>query len=380
MSSKRVRTSPVTGEKSFQVILEVGKDENGKRLKKHKTFHNEKEADMFLHQMEIEMYNGTFVRPSPISVREVSQIWLESVKKNGLKYNTIRGYTVNVERHIIPNIGSIPIQKLMSTDIKRLIANMQKEGLSTTTVKYVMLNLRQILDYAVERHLLRTSPLTGVRIPKSRPFKIQTYTVDELKTLLQVSKGTPLEIILQIEVNTGLRIGELLALKWSDIDFEKNEISIKGTVVYQKGKGSVIGTPKSLSSTRTIPVSASLIDRLKLLKAEESKQLSKFNKKWCLDDMPVIHNKKWGLCTASKISSDFSKLLRENNLRHIRFHDLRKSHASVLALEYNVEPYAIRERLGHSRVSTTMNCYIGGTAKQQIDGLSKLELGLNIGE
>lgn len=372
MSSKRERVSSVTGKKSFQVILELGKDSTGKRKQEYRTFHEEKEADMFLHEKEIELYNGTYVGRNSISVKKVAQSWLGSIKENRLKYNTIRGYTVNVEKHIVSNIGNIPIQKLKSSDIKRLITNMQKEGLASATIKYAMLNLRQILDYAVEHHLLKNSPFVGIKIPANRKTKIQPYTVDELRTLLQVSKGTPLEFILQIEVGTGLRIGEILALKWSDVDFERSQISVNGTVVYKKGEGCVIDTPKSYSSFRTIPIHSSLMNTLKKLKSEESKRLATLSKKKCLDDITIIHNKKWGLRIPSKVSSDFSKLLEKNNLRHIRFHDLRKTHASILALNYGMSPYAIRDRLGHSRVSTTIDCYISGTAKQQIDGLSML--------
>ncbi|MGN1194486.1 MAG: tyrosine-type recombinase/integrase [Acutalibacteraceae bacterium] len=95
-----------------------------------------------------------------------------------------------------------------------------------------------------------------------------------------------------------------------------------------------------------------------------------------LQDKTIIHNNKWTLCIPSEVSVRFSKFLEENGLRHIRFHDLRHTHASLLANEYDTNVMAIRERLGHSRASTTMNCYISGTSKQQLDGVEKLNIDL----
>ena len=91
-----------------------------------------------------------------------------------------------------------------------------------------------------------------------------------------------------------------------------------------------------------------------------------------INDKTIIHNNKWTLCIPSEVSIRFSRFLKENSLRKIRFHDLRHTHASLLVNEYGMNVTAVRDRLGHSRASTTMNCYISGTSKQQLSGVEKL--------
>ena len=148
--------------------------------------------------------------------------------------------------------------------------------------------------------------------------------------------------------------------------------SKQATVVYTKGKGCKITSPKSLKSNRTIPVTSKLIDDLKRFKLTEGKRLKAFKKGSRIEDKTIIHNNKWTLCIPSEVSIRFSRFLKENGLRKIRFHDLRHTHASLLVNEYGMNVTAVRDRLGHSRASTTMNCYISGTSKQQLSGVEKL--------
>ena len=193
----------------------------------------------------------------------------------------------------------------------------------------------------------------------------KNWTAEE-KTAFAASKNTEFEYIVRIAAETGVRIGELLALKWSDVDFKNNMITIHGTVVYTKGKGCKITSPKSLKSNRTIPVTSKLIDDLKRFKLTEGKRLKAFKKGSRIEDKTIIHNNKWTLCIPSEVSIRFSRFLKENGLRKIRFHDLRHTHASLLVNEYGMNVTAVRDRLGHSRASITMNRYIRGTSKQQL--------------
>ena len=376
MSSIRKRLSQKTNKVTYQVVLEVGKDANGKRMHEYRTFSNKKDAELFLKESDIHLNHGSFVQTSKVTVKDVAEMWLTYIEGKNCKSNTLRGYKVNVNNHIIPSIGDIKIQKLTSYHINDMISEMQKEELSATTIRYVATNLQQILKFAVNRQILWKSPYIDIDLPPLIPYQCKPYSVEELRKLLQASKNTEFEYIVRIAAETGVRIGELLALKWSDVDFENNMITIHGTVVYTKGKGCIITSPKSLKSNRTIPVTSKLIDDLKRFKLSEGKCLKAFKKGSRIEDKTIIHNNKWTLCIPSEVSVRFSKFLEENGLRHIRFHDLRHTHASLLVNEYGMNVTAVRDRLGHSRASTTMNCYISGTAKQQLDGVEKLNIDL----
>ena len=152
----------------------------------------------------------------------------------------------------------------------------------------------------------------------------------------------------------------------------KKEIQVNKTLVYEKGRGCVFNTPKSNKSNRMIPITPELTNKLQAFKKAEKKRLKEFKKNSRIDNVTVIHNSKWKPCIPSDTSTKFTKFLKNNNLRHIRFHDLRHTHATLLLLDYNTKAVAVKDRLGHSRISTTINNYISGTSKQQMEGVSKL--------
>ena len=169
---------------------------------------------------------------SKVRVKDVVEMWLTYIEGKNRKSNTLRGYKVNVNNHIIPSIGDIKIQKLTSYQINDMISEMQKEELSATTIRYVATNLQQILKFAVNRQILWKSPYIDIDLPPLIPYQCKPYSVEELRKLLQASINTEFEYIVRIAAETGVRIGELLALKWSDVDFKNNTITIHGTVVY----------------------------------------------------------------------------------------------------------------------------------------------------
>ena len=163
---------------------------------------------------------------SKVRVKDVVEMWLTYIEGKNRKSNTLRGYKVNVNNHIIPSIGDIKIQKLTSYHINDMISEMQKEELSATTIRYVATNLQQILKFAVNRQILWKSPYIDIDLPPLIPYQCKPYSVEELRKLLQASINTEFEYIVRIAAETGVRIGELLALKWSDVDFKNNTITI----------------------------------------------------------------------------------------------------------------------------------------------------------
>ncbi len=377
MSSIRKRYNNKTKKYSYQAIIEIGKDNNGKRCREYRTFDNKKDAELYLKETDVQISQNSHVRNNKLTVSQVATYWIRYLENKDIKYNTLRGYKVNVNNHIIPSIGNIYIQKLTSYNINDMIDDLKKKGLGATSIRYVLRNLNGIIEFSIKRQWLKNSPMSEVDRPRPKPFKSQPYSKEELKRLIDVSKGTDFEYIIRIEAETGLRIGELLALTWSDIDFINNTISINKTIVYKVGKGCTSSSPKSEKSNRTIPVTEDLIIALEDFKKSEIKKLKDFKKGSIINSKTIIHDKNWEPKSPHSVSLAFSKFLENNNLRHIRFHDLRHTHASLLYLDYDTDIIAIRDRMGHSRASTTINSYVTGTYKQQLEGITKLNSSLN---
>ena len=354
--------------KSYQVVVELGKDVNtGKRKREFRSFSTLAEAKRYQAHCQGQLYANGYVANSDITVKTVAEEWFASAK-DGLKPTTARGYKVNIYNHILPHIGSVPIQALKSSTIKDMISSLGKE-LSATSIKYILRNLSQILKYAEQRSYIVKTPMKSVAIPKSSKPKFATYSVAELVKLLKAVKGTDLELPIHIESETGLRLGELLGLSWDNIDFDKKTITVNKTVSYVEGK-IYITSPKTTKSNREIVVSATLIEAIKSYKEKE--ESTKRPKRYENKNNLLFHKENGQPLTNSSFSSKFASTLKKNGLKHIRFHDLRHTHASLLYNKYGMNIKSVSDRLGHSKISTTMDYYVGGTDDIQKVGIEKL--------
>lgn len=359
--------------KSYQVVVDLGKDPTtGKRKREYRSFPSLAEAKRYQAHCQGQLYVNGYVAKNNITVQTVAYNWFASVKAS-LKPTSARGYWVNINNHIVPHIGSVPIQALKSSTIKNMISSLGKE-LSATSIKYVLRNLSQILKYAEQQSYIVKNPMKYVPIPKSGKPKFNTYTVKELAMLIDAVRNTDMELPILIESETGLRLGELLGLSWDNIDFDKKTITVNKTVSYVEGK-IYITSPKTTKSNREIVVSAALIEAIKNYKEKE--ESIKRPKGYENKNNLLFHKEDGQPLTNSYFSAKFASTLKKNRLKHIRFHDLRHTHASLLYNKYGMNIKSVSDRLGHSKVSTTMDYYVGGTDDIQKAGIEKLAKDLN---
>ncbi len=359
--------------KSYQVVVELGKDvTTGKRKREFRSFSTLAEAKRYQAHCQGQLYVNGYVAKSNITVKTVADEWFASIK-DSLKPTSARGYKVNINNHIVPHIGSVPVQSLKSTSIKAMIASLEKQ-LSATSIKYVLRNLFQILKYAEQQSYIIKNPMQCVPTLKRGKPKFSTYSVEEIVKLIESVKGSDMELPLRIEVETGLRLGELLGLSWDNINFEKKTITVNKTVSYVEGK-IYVTSPKTINSNREIVVSATLIEAIKSYKEKE--ESIKRPKGYKNKNNLLFHQENGQPLINSSFSAKFASTLKKNKLKHIRFHDLRHTHATLLYNKYGFSIKAISDRLGHSKVSTTMDYYVGGTDDIQKAGIEKLAKDLN---
>lgn len=235
------------------------------------------------------------------------------------------------------------------------------ERVKPTTVKHYHALIHGALNYAVDKNLIPSNPADRIIISKPEPFKGDYYLDSEVLNLFEVIKGHKIELVVLLTAFYGLRRSEVIGLKWSAFDFNHNCFSIRHTVTTCNVKGERVtikkDKAKNKSSLRTYPLIPFLKERLLEAKKqqEENRKLCgrAYNKEYlgyvCVD---VIGN----LIKPNYVSSTFGKLLAKNNLRHIRFHDLRHTCASLL-LANGVPMEQVKEWLGHSEISTTVDIY-----------------------
>ena len=287
--------------------------------------------------------------------------WLE-IAKSTIAVTTYASYAGMTKSIITPYFKErkITLGNLKATDIQLFYMEQLKRVKASSVIHYHAV-IHRALKYAVKIELIEVNPADKVERPKADKFIGSFYDSAEMEKLFEAAKGTRLEIPIFLGAFYGLRRSEVLGLKWSAIDFQNNTITIKHTVTSCNIDGKHVqiaqDTTKTKSSMRTLPLVPVFKEKLLTLK-EKQKEYRRvcgkcYNKDYleyiCVDEMGT-------LISPHYLTASFPKLLEKNNLRHIRFHDLRHSCASLL-LANGVAMKQIQEWLGHSDFSTTANVY-----------------------
>ncbi|WMJ84220.1 site-specific integrase [Oscillospiraceae bacterium LTW-04] len=355
---------------SWQVVLDKGVDVNGKRIREYITVKGNKgQAQDELAKRISEYNSGSYIAPSKMTVQMLIDQWLTVYAVPQLAPSTVRGYKVNFDKHTIPYIGHILVQKLTGIEIQHMYTQLSQIGLSPRSVRYVHTTLREVLQYAYKTRLISLNPADFVSAPKQGKYKAEVYNTDEVAKLLSCAKGTDMEIPLMVDLETGLRRGELLALKWSDINWDEQTITIYRNLVCINGEHK-FGSPKTKSGNRKLLLSESLIEKLRQHRVRQNKirlQLGSTYKNndliCCRDDGSPYHT--------GSFSHKFANFLKKHGLKHIRLHDIRHTNATMM-LENGIPAKIASERLGHSGIAITLDTYSHVSPKMQKDAVEKL--------
>ncbi|WFA09524.1 tyrosine-type recombinase/integrase [Tissierella sp. Yu-01] len=381
MASGHIRKREYKSGVSWQIVIENGVDSVGNRIRKYKTVKGtKKEAQKVMTKMLNELNNGTFIEPTKTTLGQYMKEWMETYIEPNLSPTTLVSYKANVDGHIIPKLGHIPIQNLNAIDIQRFYNELSKEinprtkkPLSARTIEHIHANLKSALKQAVKLGLIEKNPADATTIQRAKDYKATVYDEDEVKNLFKYVKGTRLEVPVVLAVGLGLRRGEVLGLRWSSIDFKEKKIKIETSLAYVN-KEFIFKSPKSAAGERTLVMPESLIELLKkhhkeqsLIKLALGESYQNSDLVCCKEDgSPIIPG------TFSHIFTDF---LKDYGLKEIRFHDLRHTHASLL-LKYGIAAKVASTRLGHSSIGITLDLYSHIYSEAEVEVANKIESGI----
>lgn len=285
--------------------------------------------------------------------------WLDMIKHQ-VEESTYTGYKRQIRGSLKEYFTKNPIMldKLKPVHILDFYNWLYSKGLKGNTVIKYHANIRKALDYAVKTDLILTNPAIKVGRPNQEQFIADYYNEDELNNLFKVVKGTSLELIVYLTAFYGLRRSEVLGIKWTSIDFENKTITINHKVVKitdenEKNKIITKSKTKNKSSYRTLPLFKEIEEHLLYLKKLQEYYMSIFkdayNKQYkdfvCVDELGNLRKPDY-------VSHKFKEILRKNDLREIRFHDLRHSCATLL-LKKGISLREFQDWLGHSSSKTT---------------------------
>ncbi|MDK0902763.1 tyrosine-type recombinase/integrase [Clostridium perfringens] len=353
---------------------------DGKRKRKEKGgFKTKTEAQKALREAINNYENcGTIVNDTNITFSDYLDYWFKEYVEINCKFNTKEFYRRTLKNHIKPSLGTYKLKSLSPAVLQEFLNKKYTYGLSKSTLQNFYGILSGSLKMAVYPfNFIKENPMQYVSLPKFNQKKIndtdklKIISLSDFKKILnRFPAGSNFYIPLQIAFNTGLRGGEVCALTWNDINFDSKTLSVNHTLV-EKGRGQVeLGTPKTASSYRTISIGDTLVKILKDHKRNQKENKLKYGEFYTNSNF--ICTKENGQLLNTSSLKYLSRIVNYELGIPFNFHALRHTHATML-LEGGANIKDIQKRLGHSRLSTTMDTYSHVTEKIQSETVDILE-------
>ena len=331
-------------------------------------FKTEQEAKAARDKARVTVHNGTFVNPSKITLGEFLQNWI-SIHSSSLKPKTAEDYEGMIHRYILPKLGNIQLSQLKPSIIQKFYIELSESGgengapLSARTVNYVGAILKKALSYAVEvEGLIPRNVASKVPLPKGSAKRNEPFTPIQLKQFLDGVKNHRLYAIFWLAAYSGARKGELLALKWTDLDFETSRLVISKNRVVVRGVAIDQNSTKGGEGRRIIHLDPLTLDVLNQHRKSQIAERLKAGSEW--QENGYIFVTEFGLPIDYGTPTQlFAKVVKRLGLPDQRFHDLRHMHATQL-LEAATPLHVVAQRLGHRDAMITATTYAHVTNAQ----------------
>jgi integrase len=350
---------------------------NGKRKRKVVYGATRKEVADKLKALQRELDAGVNVVTERQTVKQFLENWLEQSIKPQRKAKTYHSYEQMVRLYLVPYLGRYQLTKLapehVQTMLNTLLEPSKADGkrLAPRTVQYVRAVLSQALNQALRWGKVARNVALVVDGPRVEKFKIAPLTEQQAQQLLEAVAGHRLEQLYRLTLSLGLRQGEVLGLRWEDVDFAKRTIRISGAIQQIGGTIQRV-TPKTEASARTLPLTPLLLRSLKAHQAAQQQEKQECWAEWQEHDL-VFPSEVGTPLAPRNLQRHFKGLLKKAGLPgRLRFHDLRHSCATFLIAQ-GVHPRVVMELLGHSQISVTMNTYAHVLPETQRDAAAKLD-------
>ncbi len=318
-------------------------------------FKTEKEALAKKQTALTELAHGELVTGPQQTVKQFLEYWLENVSKPSVRITTYTNNRIAIEKHLIPGLGHMKLQKLTMQHIQAFYAKKLKSGMTATNVLKIHGTFHTALEHARRTKSISINPCSDVDLPRRNEIERVPLTPAQARILIQKIKGHPLEGILTTALASGMREGELLGLRWSDVDLDAKTIQVSRTLVYMARYGFVEHKPKTARGKRKILLADFAIETLKRHRVSQLETRLAVGATWVDRDL-VFPDKDGDFQSGNTLLRRFYKLLEEIGLPRIRFHDLRHS-AATLLLSMGISGKVVQQILGHSKINITMDRY-----------------------
>lgn len=378
----RDRRCPKCGYERFgwAYVVDLGAPGSRRDQRKRSGFMTKAEAISDMQASQAAKAAGSYVEPTKLTVGRYLEDWI-AAGSGGVRESTLRGYRVCVERHIVPRIGAVPLQAVTRLQIQAMYGDLSRSGntrwtggLSAKSVHNVQICLHTALEEAVRNRLLAHNPSDGShKKPRDRP-EMRCWTLGELRVFLTAAAGSHDSALYRMAAQTGMRRGELLGLRWRDLDLERGVASVRQQWSRQGGTLR-LGPPKTRNALRSIDLDIGTVEMLRNHRAVHEFERRSWGEEYRTDLDLVFGGVHGGPQDPDVVYRRFARLVRrlsqQSGIQTIRMHDLRHTHATLL-LEDGLDAKYVSERLGHDSVQTTLELYGHVTSRRRRDAAKRI--------
>jgi integrase len=356
---------------------------NGKRKRKYLYGETRREVVEKLKAAQHAQASGANLAAERLTVAQFLERWLADIVSHRNKPRTVDGYTQIVRQHLIPHLGRHQLDQLTPEHVQAMLNTLASEGLKYHTLRNIRAALRRALNQALRWQYVQRNVATLVDVPRQTntteddesndqgTFSIQPLDEQQARALLAAVAGHRLEPLYRVALSLGLRRGEVLGLRWVDIDFERATLRVTGALQRYRGKLERTST-KTTASTQPISLPPVLLASLRRHQEAQERERAAAGERW--QERGLVFTTRLGTPIEPRnLIRHFKSVLKRAGLpQSVRFHDLRHSCATLLIAQ-GVHPRVVMEILRHSQISTTMNTYAHVLPRLQQDATAKIE-------
>lgn len=361
------------GKDSWTLQISAGFDPlTGKRRRITRTVKGTKaEAQRALTQLQAQIDSGVDLPPGKITVADVLDRWLKTHALQNCAPRTYRRYEGLIRVHVTPVIGNLPLAKLRAPHIQAVHQHVLDAGCSNRTALHAHRVLHTAFAHAVRWQLLSRNPCDSVQAPRPERFEIPAIEPEQVRALFSAADSTPYGTLVNVAVLTGLRLSELLGLRWQDTNLESRTLFVRQTCQWHSRDGFMFRQPKSYRSIRPVSIAPTTAERLRQHRVAQLEQRLAAGSVY--QDNELVFSDAIGRpIHPSTLRLAWKRITRTAGLPRLRFHDLRHASATLM-LQQGIHPKVVQERLGHSTINITLDTYSHVLPSLQVDAAEQLD-------
>jgi integrase len=348
--------------KSWTFVATVGYDEKGDQKQRRFTVYgNRKEAETRKAEILAQIQQGTYVDATKVTLQEFAAQWLSVHGETKITAATKERYESDLKSYVYPHIGAMRLNQIGAEHLEKLYAKLLKEGrrrdkkpLATSTLLCVHKLLHKIFAVAVRWRYIAANPVDLAERPAHVRRESEVYDADQARLLLAKAEGTVFHVPVAFSLLTGMRRGEVLALRWQDLNLEKRTVTVRRAMEQTKEHGVRPKLPKN-NRTRLLALPQTLVGILEEHRRKQQQAREQQGLPWRESDL-VVPGDSGGPWKPNCYTTMFIQFMKRSGLTRIKFHGLRHTHATLL-LDANIHPEIASEQMGHSGIGITMDLY-----------------------